>query len=164
MDDEATLITDECKQPASPPFVRAPLEDRSKYEKLAFNADETSSDSDKEKSQLKKEMRAKKKRRRVPGLSKKSKKDATSKNENNSAGEYESEDSIGSASDLKAMNDDETTQRSEKREKLDETISESVMTCGSSAYHAECESVATHEEDYRYFSLSNNHFFNKYNM
>lgn len=155
MDDEATtLIIDDCKQPASPPFVRAPLEDRSKYEKLAFNADETSSDSDKEKSQLKKEMRAKKKRRRVPGLSRRSKKDATSKNDNNnSAGEYESDDSIGSASDLKAMNDDETSQRCEKREKLDETISESVMTCGSSAYHAECESVATHEEDYRYFEL-----------
>jgi AP2-associated kinase len=29
----------------------------------------------------------------------------------------------------------------------DETISESIITCGSSAYHAECESLATHDEE-----------------
>jgi hypothetical protein len=29
----------------------------------------------------------------------------------------------------------------------DETISESIITCGSSAYHAECESLATHDDD-----------------
>lgn len=64
--------------------------------------------------------------------------------------ECESDDSIGSASDLKAMNDEDGTQElDDEREKIDETISESVRTCGSSAYHAECESVATHEEDHR---------------
>lgn len=31
---------------SSPPFVRAPMEDRSKYEKLTFNVDDLSSDSD----------------------------------------------------------------------------------------------------------------------
>ncbi|KAG8267635.1 hypothetical protein J6590_047221 [Homalodisca vitripennis] len=30
--------------PTSPPFVRAPIEDRSKYEKLTFNVDDISSD------------------------------------------------------------------------------------------------------------------------
>lgn len=47
-------------------------------------------------------------------------------------------DSIGSASDLRAMHEDE-------EELKDETVSETV-TCSSSAYHAECESVNTQNE------------------
>ncbi|KAG7213798.1 hypothetical protein KM043_003017 [Ampulex compressa] len=141
MDDEASLITE--SSPVSPPFVRAPIEDRSKYEKLAFNADELSSDSDKDAAQ----ERAKKKKRRVKCVLNRRKK--IPHDSKNPTVEYESDDSIGSASDLKAMNDEECIREADEREKIDETVSESVRTCGSSAYHAECESVATREEDYR---------------
>ena len=68
----------------------------------------------------------------------------------------EDADSIGSASDLRAEDDDffdENQMNSVskgnvklKRPDLD-GISESVKTCSSSAYHAECESVTTHEDD-----------------
>lgn len=147
VDDEASLLVE--SSPVSPPFVRAPLEDRSKYEKLAFNADDLSSDSDKEIAQ-RNEERMKKKRRRVKGVLSRRKKDHSSQDPNNLPVEYESDDSIGSASDLKAINDEDCApERDDGVEKIDETISESVRTCGSSAYHAECESVATHEDDHR---------------
>ncbi|XP_037886320.1 AP2-associated protein kinase 1 isoform X3 [Glossina fuscipes] len=64
-------------------------------------------------------------------------------------------DSIGSASDLRAEDDDFfdenqmntiATGNRYKRPDVD-GISESVKTCSSSAYHAECESVTTHEDD-----------------
>ncbi|XP_043465484.1 AP2-associated protein kinase 1 isoform X2 [Leptopilina heterotoma] len=147
IDDEASLIAE--SSPVSPPFVKAPIEDRSKYEKLAFNADEVSSDdSDKEIVQRNVD-RTKKKRRRIKGVLNRRKKETT-QDLNNAPIEYESDDSIGSASDLKAMNDEDCNGDNEdEREKIDETISESVRTCGSSAYHAECESVATHEDDHR---------------
>ncbi|XP_043683367.1 BMP-2-inducible protein kinase isoform X1 [Vespula pensylvanica] len=142
MDDEASLLTE--SNPISPPFVRAPIEDRSKYEKLAFNADEISSDSDKDVTL----ERVKKKKKRVKTVLSRKKK--VNQDLNNTNVEYESDDSIGSASDLKAINDEECIQENDdEQKKIDETISESVRTCGSSAYHAECESVATHEEEYR---------------
>lgn len=71
-------------------------------------------------------------------------------------------DSIGSASDLRAEDDDyfdENNMNSANRFRkqsegtkglglvADDGISESVKTCSSSAYHAECESVTTHEDD-----------------
>ncbi|XP_017153509.1 uncharacterized protein LOC108163001 isoform X1 [Drosophila miranda] len=64
-------------------------------------------------------------------------------------------DSIGSASDLRAEDDDlfdenpRQTQTKLRRPLPMEMdgISESVKTCSSSAYHAECESVTTHEDD-----------------
>lgn len=150
VDDEASLITE--SSPVSPPFVRAPAEDRSKYEKLAFNADEVSSDSD-NKGVAAKERVKKAKRRRVKNVLNRRRRVAHDVDNANTV-EYESDDSIGSASDLRAMNDEEGNQDEEndgdERERtIDETISESVRTCGSSAYHAECESVATHEDDYR---------------
>ncbi|KAI4487969.1 hypothetical protein M0802_011673 [Mischocyttarus mexicanus] len=131
MDDEASLLTE--SNPISPPFVRAPIEDRSKYEKLAFNADEISSDSDKDVAL----ERVKKKKRRVKNVLSRKKK--ANQDLNNTNVEYESDDSIGSASDLKAINDEECNQENDDDEhkKIDETISESVRTCGSSAYHAE---------------------------
>lgn len=160
MDDEASLITE--SSPVSPPFVRAPTEDRSKYEKLAFNADEVSSDSD---GKTGTKERARKTRRRVKNVLSRGKRrvaaqrDTNADNSNATNVDYESDDSIGSASDLRAMNDEEEgndedgeendDDDGDKRGKHDETISESVRTCGSSAYHAECESVATHEDDYR---------------
>ncbi|KAM7351935.1 numb-associated kinase isoform 3-T4 [Cochliomyia hominivorax] len=68
----------------------------------------------------------------------------------------EDADSIGSASDLRAEDDDffDENQMNSisrgnaklKRPDMD-GISESVKTCNSSAYHAECESVTTHEDD-----------------
>ncbi|XP_050464668.1 uncharacterized protein LOC126858418 isoform X1 [Cataglyphis hispanica] len=160
VDDEASLITE--SSPISPPFVRAPTEDRSKYEKLAFNADEVSSDSD---GKTDTKERARKTRRRVKNVLNRGKRrvaahrDTNADNSNATNVDYESDDSIGSASDLRAMNDEEEGNDEDgeenddddgnKRGKHDETISESVRTCGSSAYHAECESVATHEDDYR---------------
>lgn len=58
-------------------------------------------------------------------------------------------DSIGSASDLRAnddFNEDQTVVTSKPNLNMD-GISESIKTCGSSAYHAECESVTTNEDD-----------------
>ncbi|XP_035776954.1 uncharacterized protein LOC118458501 [Anopheles albimanus] len=77
------------------------------------------------------------------------------------------DDSIGSASDLRANDDflegDEpepvpTNGRTKKKPfvrggvfggegSVDDCISESIKTCGSSAYHAECESVTTNEDN-----------------
>lgn len=176
-DDEASLLTF-VGSPVSPPFVRAPIEDRSKYEKLAFNADEVSSDSDEEKKkkQASDDRPCKKKRRRkVKAVLDRARKKITDQQKQDHHSQqqrpheqissndpatkaYESDDSIGSASDLKAMNDEDGQEAEDdyeddddypddaERAKIDETISESVRTCGSSAYHAECESVATHEE------------------
>lgn len=62
-------------------------------------------------------------------------------------------DSIGSASDLRTEEDfvDEDSRRADQsklnRKRFDDAVSESVKTCGSSAYHAECESVTTNEDD-----------------
>ncbi|XP_017853777.2 LOW QUALITY PROTEIN: uncharacterized protein LOC108607451 [Drosophila busckii] len=66
-------------------------------------------------------------------------------------------DSIGSASDLRAEDDDLFDEnpralqgKMRRAPALDmDGISESVKTCNSSAYHAECESVTTHEDDVR---------------
>ncbi|XP_037048645.1 serine/threonine-protein kinase sel-5-like isoform X1 [Bradysia coprophila] len=63
-------------------------------------------------------------------------------------------DSIGSASDLRTEDDcfDEDPRKADSfltkmdRKKFDDGVSESVKTCGSSAYHAECESVTTNED------------------
>ena len=57
----------------------------------------------------------------------------------------------GSASDLRALNEDEAPGEEQGNRvggRLnDETVSESIITCGSSAYHAECESLATRGDD-----------------
>lgn len=64
--------------------------------------------------------------------------------------------STGSASDLRAMNEDEPQGEEEDKHNHnigllnDETISESIITCSSSVYHAECESLATHDDDERH--------------
>lgn len=84
-----------------------------------------------------------------------------------SSNAYLSDDSIGSASDLRATANDEeregyesegeseqdrrgkqlTSSRSSRRCSFNEQ--ESVNTCGSSAYHAEYDSATTHDEDSR---------------
>lgn len=144
VDDEASLLAG--SSPASPPFVRAPVEDRSKYEKLAFDLGELSSDSDKNVADQA-EDKTKKKRQRVKGVLHRKKKKTKKSGQDEAPMGYESEDSIGSASDLKADMNDEDYYLGEA-DKIDDIISESVRTCGSSAYHAECESVATHEDDH----------------
>ncbi|CAB0005622.1 unnamed protein product [Nesidiocoris tenuis] len=53
-----------------------------------------------------------------------------------------SDDSIGSATDLQTRDAEDTTARLDETE----TINESILTCGSSAYHAETESMATKED------------------
>ncbi|XP_054273347.1 BMP-2-inducible protein kinase-like [Macrosteles quadrilineatus] len=133
---------------SSPPFVRAPLEDRSKYEKLTFNVDDISSDdSDDNLREGKKSdilRNAKFGRRKKPGVkgrTKISKKRKNSKQPGEVSGEV-SDDSIGSASDLRAREEEE---EEEKGTGETETINDSVMTCGSSAYHAETESMALEE-------------------
>lgn len=86
--------------PISPPFVRIPIENRSKYEKLIFNAGDISSDSDKDLSQ----ERIKQKRKRVKNVLRRKKKVQNTKNiiyqEYN-----ESNDSISLANNFKTIND-----------------------------------------------------------
>lgn len=67
------------------------------------------------------------------------------------AGEQEGEgdaDSIGSASDLRADEEGEQAKVGalERKDRREDGISESIRTCGSSSYHAECESLTTNED------------------
>lgn len=196
--------TGEIKLTSSPNFIRMPLEDRNKYEKLHSGNDITSDDSDSEfypsdvtntrtifkqivsnnipekisaayhkvdKSQIKlptvKKLRLRQphhsgaghKESDVQGKASKASKHetnsvATSQKHKQEQRHSDSDDSIGSASDLKAdeFAEDELDEGrggTLKRQpsKMDDCISESIKTCGSSAYHAECESVTTHEDD-----------------
>lgn len=56
-----------------------------------------------------------------------------------------SDDSIGSASDLRAREEEEEEEEEKEGAGETETINDSVLTCGSSAYHAETESMALEE-------------------
>ncbi|XP_028132528.2 uncharacterized protein LOC114327995 [Diabrotica virgifera virgifera] len=166
---EALINTEpESDQPISPPFVKAPLEDRSKYEKLTqgvYDATSSTSSSDEDvKSKKKKKINIPEKLHSVYKTVEipiknlrsdrnKSEKKKKKKGEKVAGNEKSAErgsdpesddDSIGSASDLR---EEEDSRRPAKDDAISETISESIKTCGSSAYHAECESMATHEED-----------------
>ncbi|CAG9860546.1 unnamed protein product [Phyllotreta striolata] len=157
-DGEALINTEpESDQPISPPFIKAPLEDRSKYEKLTPGAydvtSNSSSDEEKVKYKKKKKTIIPEKLQSVYKLpiknlrsdrAKSSKKARNDKNHREND-DVESDDSIGSASDLRVDEDDAPQA---KEDAVSETVSESIKTCGSSAYHAECESMATHEEDF----------------
>lgn len=146
--------------PISPIFTRIPLEDRSKYEKLTGSQDDLSSDAGSDhglethhrNEKIKKKKNLKSIPRvdlpRVKNLISKDRHVKNSQNQQNKSVEYESDDSIGSASDLRA-NDDapEIENKIKKADEISETISESIHTCSSSAYHAECESMATKEDD-----------------
>lgn len=84
-------------------------------------------------------------------------KNAAPKNKQTEQAKDSDNDSIGSASDLQKTEEHNesrdsfgksgTLKRQTKRPLFDDTISESVKTCSSSAYHAECESVATNEDE-----------------
>ncbi|XP_001849106.2 uncharacterized protein LOC6039503 [Culex quinquefasciatus] len=190
----------------SPNFIKLPLDDRNKYEKLNSN-DVTSDDSDSEfypdsvggglkkqsfkqfvennipeklqavyhkvdKGQIKNVQIVKKLRGKVVNKDEvKRKKEKRVKTTTAATveeqDERESDDSIGSASDLRANDDfmegDEVdhgqrvipgkpgTRRFNRGAfgdgSVDDCISESIKTCGSSAYHAECESVTTNEDN-----------------
>lgn len=166
-------IERELEQPISQSFVKAPLEDRSKYEKLtqcAYVSSEDSIHEDKEPAKPNDKIKKKRKIKHIPEKLQsvyknvelpivKSLKDKNAKmqikdgdkrsrkkqkSEQTDAVDINSDDSIGSASDLRV---DEEADNTCKADTISETISESIRTCGSSAYHAECESMATHEDD-----------------
>lgn len=82
---------------ACPPFVRAPAEDRSKYEKLEFNAGDVSSDSDRDMSQ----ERVKQKRRRIKGVLRRKGKIRDMKV---TAVQYRNDTSVGPAGDSRSIN------------------------------------------------------------
>ncbi|CAH1407984.1 unnamed protein product [Nezara viridula] len=96
-------------------FVKIPLQDRSKYEKLTFNLEDISSDEE-------------------TGNTRKKKLKFKQRTKNTS----NSDDSIGSATDLQTREIEDVPGNVEETE----TINESILTCGSSAYHAETESMA----------------------
>jgi len=133
-DDE--LESNEC---SSTPFVKIPLEDRSKYEKLACNTDEVSSD---DSQVISGETRKKSsKRRKIPEFKSSANRFRKDKKNKKHQNDYDQsdDDSIGSASDLQTRNDDEDTNKNIPETM---TVKDSMITCGSSAYHAECESMA----------------------
>ncbi|XP_066149300.1 AP2-associated protein kinase 1 isoform X1 [Euwallacea fornicatus] len=133
--------------------LELPLEDRHKYEKLVQGIDVSSDSSDRE-DKIKQVIKKKKKMLHhvyksvelpIKGFRSEEKQGKKSKmKKSQQEMEVDSDDSIGSASDLKAE-EDQVEIGEEAREDLK---SEDIQTCGSSAYHAECESMATHEEDY----------------
>lgn len=145
----------------SPPYVKAPLEDRSKYEKLTQNNCVTSDDTSNDESETNLRPDKTKKKRKIKNIPEKiqavyknveipivknfksDRTKQTTKKKSDSV-DVVSDDSIGSASDLRF---DEDVPVPAKGDEISETVSESIKTCGSSAYHAECESMATHEED-----------------
>lgn len=138
-DDE--LESNEC---SSTPFVKIPLEDRSKYEKLACNTDEVSSD-DSQAAVSGDPRKKSSKRRKIPEFKSSGRcfrsKDKKNKKQQDDYDDRSDDDSIGSASDLQTRNDyDEDTVNKNIPETM--TVKDSMVTCGSSAYHAECESMA----------------------
>nr|XP_045620399.1 uncharacterized protein LOC123771725 isoform X6 [Procambarus clarkii] len=147
--------------PSSLPFTRPPLEDRSKYEKLQNTHDEESEEEgegdgigrskDQQQTQqiLKETADTKQKRHRRERKNRgKSRKEEGEPGGVTKDGKPDGvficsvsdDDSIGSASDLKARINDEYDYDNCDRGDISETISSSV-------YHAECESVTTHEDD-----------------
>ncbi|XP_069980323.1 uncharacterized protein Nak isoform X1 [Penaeus vannamei] len=145
-------------------FTRPPLEDRSKYEKLQNAHDEESEEEgenqvfqrSREPKHLlpashsreqvevgpRKHPRQRSRRGKLSGVQKESSLEAgqDGKPEGVFICSVSDDDSIGSASDLKDRINDEYDYDNCDRGDISETISSSV-------YHAECESVTTHEDD-----------------
>lgn len=204
--DETTTITTLRSIESSPPvhhkaFVKIPLEDRTKYEKLGSNDITSDDNSDSEffanepqqlhttkknnfkqivTNNIHEKIQAVYHKVEVQPIVRKLKiksgvkrdvadRSFTSKElatVTTAAEQNSDNDSIGSASDLQKTEEDAfdaddaggqsmnttadgaggTLKRYQKKP-FDDGISESVRTCGSSAYHAECESVATNEDD-----------------
>ncbi|XP_063910148.1 AP2-associated protein kinase 1 [Zophobas morio] len=144
---EAPLIkSDGEPEVMSPPYVKAPLEDRSKYEKLTQSNYVSSESSDDDKTKKKRKITIPEKLQSVYKTVELPIKFRAEKKKRRRAADsvdIDSDDSIGSASDLRVDEEHEHA----KGDAVSETVSESIKTCGSSAYHAECESMATHEDD-----------------
>lgn len=133
-------------------FIKIPLEDRKKYEKLNSNDFITSDDSDSDfyskRSNL---INVIPNKLHHPTIKNKI------KNNKNGQESDDGDDSIGSASDLRANelvdlddfdpNSNTTLKKHKKNKVIDDGISESIKTCNSSSYNAECESVATNEDN-----------------
>lgn len=141
---DAPLLSNQNKTEPEPSqqYIRIPLEDRSKYEKLVANNEISSENSSGDETKAK-AGRARKRRKtktipeklqsvyksvEIPFIGERKKRDV------------DSDDSIGSASDLRVDEDPAAEHKGD-------AVSESIQTCGSSAYHAECESMAAREED-----------------
>ncbi|XP_066962599.1 uncharacterized protein Nak isoform X1 [Macrobrachium rosenbergii] len=144
-------------------FTRPPLEDRSKYEKLQ-NAHDEESEEEGDDGVISQPRESQKQsvaqvpaRKALEGHYRRRRKEKTHKSHHHHSKEKDAEggkpdgvficsvsddDSIGSASDLKARINDEYDYDNCDRGDISETISSSV-------YHAECESVTTHEDDAR---------------
>ncbi|XP_064085639.1 uncharacterized protein LOC135200861 isoform X3 [Macrobrachium nipponense] len=144
-------------------FTRPPLEDRSKYEKLQNAHDEESEEEGDDgvisqpRESQKQSVPQVQARKALEGHYRRRRKEKTHKSHRHHSKEKDAEggkpdgvficsvsddDSIGSASDLKARINDEYDYDNCDRGDISETISSSV-------YHAECESVTTHEDDAR---------------
>lgn len=155
-------ISPSCKKVQLP--LELPLEDhRNKYEKLIHGVD-LSSDSSEREEKIKQDKVKKKKKTTIPeklqhvyktmeipiknfrSEDKQHKRKKKGADKNSSNAEVDSDDSIGSASDLKADDDQIEIGEEAKEDVKSENISEDIQTCGSSAYHAECESMATHDD------------------
>lgn len=136
-----TSIIEEIENPLLA-FIKIPLEDRKKYEKLNSNDFITSDDSDSDFNS--------KRSRLINNIQ--DKPQIKNKIQNDEESDC---DSIGSASDLRAnelvelddFNPNTTLKKLKKYKIIDDGISESIKTCTSSSYHAECESVATNEDN-----------------
>lgn len=139
-------------------YFKVPLEDRSKYEKLVTNNEISSEYSSNDEGKNVKTGKIRK-RRRVKNIPEKlqsvcknveipivknfiAERSKATASDNKQETVVESDDSIGSASDLRVYDD-----VVENHVNKGDEVSESIVTCGSSAYHAECESMATHEDD-----------------
>lgn len=161
---ESLIHSNNQPQFISPPFIKIPLEDRSKYEKLTGSQEDVSSDESSGKENENHRTEKVKKRRNIKHIPEKlhsaynkveiprvrnlisREKHSKDKNDTDKNIGYDSDDSIGSASDLRD-DDIEKQEKNKKTDEISETISESIHTCGSSVYHAECESMATKEDD-----------------
>jgi hypothetical protein len=164
---EAPLIASSEPEPevTSPPYVKAPLEDRSKYEKLTQSNYISSGSSSDENNDKVVDKTKKKRKINIPEKlhsvyktvelpikfrterksGERSGRRVRYRQDKTDSVDIESDDSIGSASDLRVDEDNDNVHA--KGDAISETVSESIKTCGSSAYHAECESMATHEDD-----------------
>lgn len=129
-------------------FIKIPLEDRKKYEKLNSNDFITSDDSDSDFYSKRSNLI-----NNIPDKPLTKNKIKINRKEDDGS----DVDSIGSASDLRAnelvdldefdQNSNAAMKKQKKNKIIDDGISESIKTCNSSSYHAECESVATNEDN-----------------
>ncbi|XP_053980452.1 AP2-associated protein kinase 1 isoform X1 [Hylaeus volcanicus] len=150
--------------PVSPTFVRVPLENRSKYEKLPFNAADASSDSDKDETQ----ERIMQHRRRVKSGVRRKRKAISDATKNATMENDGSNDSIGSVGDSRTNNDEcndssnvhaneksslYANQKQQDEDEEDECTDDEDEYVDQDTFHENCsrmnESALDDEDDYR---------------